>query len=247
MLRPVRKCAWFVLVVQFGFLFGDATLVSLAQTTPPAIRSESTVVLLPALVKTKSGRLVFGLSARDFIVEDDGVQQSVQLDDSPEGDPISVVIAVQLGRTAALQLEKPQPPRLGDDGSSRGSGAPLSGLGTMLESYVGEGRAEVAVVTFDSQVLLLQDFTEEISSVADRLRKLSPGDDGAAILDAVLYSNRLLDRHPAGGASRHYSHQRIPRPRESRSEAGGCGAPAKCEQYARVQPLVFTGACRVHA
>jgi VWFA-related protein len=151
-------------------------------------------------VKTKSGGLVFGLSARDFIVEDDGVEQSIQLDDSPEGDPTSVVVAVQLGRTAALQLEKPHPPSLGDDGNSRRrSDAPLSSLGTMLESYVGERRAAVAVVTFDSQVQLFQDFTEDIPAVANRLRKLGPGDDGAAILDAVLYSNRLLDRHPAAG------------------------------------------------
>jgi VWFA-related protein len=190
---------WFLLV-ELGLIFCDASLVCLAQTKPPGISSESTVVLVPTLVKTKSGGLVFGLSARDFIVEDDGVEQSVQLDDSPEGDPISVVVALQLGRTAALQLEKPQPPSLGDDGNSRRrSGASLSGLGTMLESYAGEGRADVAVVTFDSQVHLLQDFTEEIGAVADRLRKLGPGDDGAAILDAVLYSNRLLDRHPAGG------------------------------------------------
>ena len=177
-----------LLIVEFGLIFCDASLVCLAQTTPPAISSESTVVLVPTLVKTKSGGLVLGLAARDFIVEDDGVEQSIQLDDSPEGDPISVVVAVQLGRTAALQLEKPQPPSLGDDAGPRSrSGASLSGLGTMLESYVGEGRAEVAVVTFDSQVQLLQDFTEDIPAVADRLRKLGPGDDGAAILDAVLY------------------------------------------------------------
>jgi VWFA-related protein len=196
----LRGWRWLLLIVEFGLIFCDASLVCLAQTTPPAISSESTVVLVPTLVKTKSGGLVLGLSARDFIVEDDGVEQSIQLDDSPEGDPISVVVAVQLGRTAALQLEKPQPPSLGDDGSSRRrSGAPLSGLGTMLESYIGEGRADVAVVTFDSRVQLFQDFTEDIPAVADRLRKLGPGDDGAAILDAVLYSNKLLDRHPAGG------------------------------------------------
>lgn len=195
----LRGWHWFPLIFEFGLIFCDASLVCLAQTQPPAISSESTVVLVPTLVKTKSGGLVFGLSARDFIVEDEGVEQSVQLDDSPEGDPISAVIAVQLGRSAALQLEKPQPPALGDDASSRlRSGVPLSGLGTMLESYVGEGRAEVAVVTFDSQVHLLQDFTGEVPVVANRLRKLTPGDEGAAILDAVLYSNRLLDQHPAG-------------------------------------------------
>ena len=177
-------------------VLGGAPCLCLAQTTPPPIRSESNVVLVPALVKTKSGELVLGLSARDFIVEDDGVEQSVQLDDSPDAGPISVVLALQVGRTAALQLQGSQP-----SSSAVGSkrDVPLSGLGTMLEAYVGEGKAAVAVVTFDSEVHLLQDFTEDILSVADRLRKVGPGDDGAAILDAVLYSNRLLDLHPAGG------------------------------------------------
>jgi VWFA-related protein len=195
----LRERRWFVLIVQVGLIFGSFRLC-LAQTRQPTIRSQSTAVLVPTLVKTKFGGLVFGLSARDFIVEDEGIEQSVQLDDTPEGDPISVVVAVQLGRSAALKLDTSQPASLGDDtGSGRPSGAPLSGLGTMLESYVGEGRAEVAVVTFDSQVHLLQDFTQGITAVANRLTKLRPGDDGAAILDAVLYSNRLLDRRPAAG------------------------------------------------
>jgi len=191
---------WFLLV-ELGLIFCDASLVCLAQTTPPAISSESTVVLVPTLVKSKSGDLVLGLSARDFIVEDDGVEQSVQLDDSPEAGPIPLVLTVQLGRTAALQLETAPSPSLdgGDTSTRRSNGAPLSGLGTMLESYVGEGKAAVAVVTFDSQVHLLQDFTEDIPAVAERLRKLGPGDEGAAILDALLYSNRVLDHHPAGG------------------------------------------------
>ena len=193
-----REWRWFL---QFVLIFGAASSVYLAQTNPPTIQSQSTVVLVPTLVKAKSGEPVLGLSASDFVLEDDGVEQSVQLDNLPEGDPISVVVAVQLGRTAALQLEKSQPTSLGDESSSRrrSASAPLSGLGTMLDAYVGEGKAAVAVVAFDSHVQLLQDFSEDVLAAADRLRKLSPGDDGAAILDAVLYSNRLLDRRPAGG------------------------------------------------
>jgi len=196
-----RGWPWFVLIVQFGLVFGDASSVCLAQTEPPSFRSESTVVLVPTLVKTKTGDIVHGLSARDFIVEDDGVEQSVQVDDSPEAEAISVVVAVQRGRTAALQLEKPQPLSPGGVGSSKSrlAGAPLSGLGTMLESYVGGGKAAVAVVAFDSRVQLLQDFTEDFPGVADRLKNLGPGDDGAVILDALLYSIDLLDQRPAGG------------------------------------------------
>src|SRR6266853_4299264 len=97
---PVRRREWlrFLLIVQFGVVSASASSVCLAQVEGPRLRSESTVVLVPTLVKTKSGDIVNGLSARDFIVEDNGVEQSVKLDDSPESDSISVVVAVQRGR-----------------------------------------------------------------------------------------------------------------------------------------------------
>jgi len=50
----------------------------------PAFRSQSNVVLVPALVKDKSGSIVYGLEAGDFLVEDDGIEQPLRLDDSPE-------------------------------------------------------------------------------------------------------------------------------------------------------------------
>jgi hypothetical protein len=188
-----------LLTVQFGLAFGLASSICLAQTNPPAIRAQSNVVFVPTLVKTKTGNIVFGLSAGDFIVEDNGVEQSVQVDELAEADPLSVVVAVQVGRTAALQLQTSTPHSLEDDRSSSNRGASLSGLGTMLESYIGESKAAVALVTFDSHTHLLQDFTNDIPVVVDRLRKLVPGDDGSTILDAVLYSNVLLNRHPGAG------------------------------------------------
>jgi len=180
-------------------VFGSAFSVCVAQTQTPRLRSESTVVLVPTLVKTKSGEIVHGLSARDFIIEDEGREQSVQLDDSPDSDPASVVVAIQRGRSAALLLETPEF-HAGDDSAKWPSSKPaLSGLGTMLESYVGESKTAVAVVAFDSRVQLFQDFTEDIPAVSTRLRALSLGDDGAAILDALSYSMGLLDRRLAGG------------------------------------------------
>ncbi len=42
----------------------------------PTFRSESNVVLVPALVKDEKGGIVYGLTAKDFIVEDDGAPQN---------------------------------------------------------------------------------------------------------------------------------------------------------------------------
>lgn len=186
---------WFILLS----LVGGAFSVCVAQTQTPRLRSESTVVLVPTLVKTQSGEIVYGLSARDFIIEDEGREQSVQLDDSPDSDPASVVVAIQRGRSAAFHLETPRY-QAGDLGADYPSSKPtLGGLGTMLEYYAGESKAAVAVVAFDSRVQLFQDFTEDIPGVSARLKALSHGDGGAAMLDALSYSMGLLDRRPAGG------------------------------------------------
>src|ERR1700688_1863658 len=69
--------------------------IALPQET--TLRSQSNVVLIPALVKDRDGRIVYGLQVRYFIVEDDAVEQPAQLDEAPEGQPISLVLAIQRG------------------------------------------------------------------------------------------------------------------------------------------------------
>ena len=53
------------------------------------------------LVRDAQGNdAVYGLLAQDFIIEDDGIEQPVHLDEAAEAEPISLVIAVQCGRRA---------------------------------------------------------------------------------------------------------------------------------------------------
>ena len=78
-------------------------LVLLGATGLPqetTLRSQSNLVLVPTLVKDQQGEIVYGLQAKDFLVEDDGVEQTVRLDETPEGQPISLVVAIQRGRRA---------------------------------------------------------------------------------------------------------------------------------------------------
>jgi VWFA-related protein len=135
-------------------------------------------VLVPALVKDKQGGIVYGLQTKDFIVEDDGVEQPVRLDEVPEGQPISLVVAVQRGRHAYAEFPR------------------MQGLKSMLDPLFALGTARVAVVEFDSQVDLTRNFTQDETLVRDDLRNLQPGDDGARILDAVDYSVKLLKQEP---------------------------------------------------
>src|SRR5258708_33544946 len=69
---------------------------TLSQET--TFHSQSSVVVIPALVKSARGDAVYGLRAKDFVVEDDGVEQAVRLDEAAEGSAVAVVVAVPRGR-----------------------------------------------------------------------------------------------------------------------------------------------------
>jgi len=189
---------WFLIFV---------TLLLRAQEPLPTVRSESSVVLVPTLVRTKAGEITYGLEAKDFVIEDDGIEQSVTLDESPERELTSLVVAIQVGRKASSQFKKRPDLSLYDrfyseeerkDCRLRKRPCPtaIGGLGSMLEDFTNATNGEVALVTFDSSVHLFQDFTKDARMLPERLKKLTPGDNGAAILDAVRYSVNLLDARP---------------------------------------------------
>jgi hypothetical protein len=66
----------------------------------------------------------------------------------------------------------------------------------MLYPLFALGTARVALIEFDSQIQLTRKFTQEESLIDADLTNLQPGDDGAAILDAVAYSINLLKSEP---------------------------------------------------
>jgi VWFA-related protein len=161
-----------MLFVALALLSGRA----LPQET--TLRTQTNLVLIPALVKDQQGNVVYGLQAQDFIIEDDGVEQPPHLDDAPEGQPISLVVAVQRGRRAYYEFPR------------------MQGLKSMLEPLFAQGTARVALVEFDSQVNLARNFTKDAALISDDLRNLQPGDGGAAILDTLNYSVGLLKNEP---------------------------------------------------
>lgn len=145
----------------------------------PFISTRSTLVLVPTLVKTRAGELVYTLTADDFTITDNGVPQKVTLEEDTGDQPLALVVAVETGGAGARQLDK------------------YRNLGTMIESVVGDVRHRLAVVTFDSEPALLQNFTSDLSVMDDTLQGLSPGDGGAAILDGIAFSVNLLRKQPA--------------------------------------------------
>lgn len=148
------------------------------QEQPPTIRVNTSVVLVPTLVEKPSGEVVYGLTGKDFTLEDNGVKQNIHVDDDLDTEPVSLVVCIQRGRSSPLEFEK------------------ISKLGPLLDLFTAGGRGEVALVAFDSKPVYLEAFTRDTSYISDDLQQLRPGDGGAAILDAVGYSVDLLEHRP---------------------------------------------------
>jgi VWFA-related protein len=167
-----------------AFLFTPLAALSFAQSPgpapqqPPVITANSTVVLVPAMVTTRSGEPVFTLSASDFTLTDDGISQPLTLEENTGEEPIALVVAIQTGGPGARQLDK------------------YRTLPLMIENIVGDVPRRIAVVTFDSVPKLALDFTSEADPLEGAIHSLSPGDSGAAILDTLGYAVDLLKDQP---------------------------------------------------
>lgn len=181
-----------------------STHAQTSATSPPTITTRSTLVLVPVLVRDKSGQLVYALKADDFTLTDNGVLQKLHLEVDTDGEPLALVVVIEIGGAGAREFQ------------NFSSIAPS--LPPMLESIVGNVPRKIAVVAFDSHPTLLQSFTPDIDAAADAIRSLTPdctrqhhldncvsplavrnvplGDNGAAILDSIGFSVDLLRSQP---------------------------------------------------
>jgi VWFA-related protein len=164
------------------------------ESAPPALTVRTTLVMVPALVTTKAGKVVFELTADDFVVTDNGVPQKVAIDPDTDSQPLALAIVVETGGAGARHL--------GD----------YRELDPILDAFVGNVEHRVALIGFDSAPHLVMPFTSRTATVAQRLSSLSEGDQGAAdqgasdqsasdqgaaILDAVAFAVAQLQTQPA--------------------------------------------------
>ena len=155
---------------------------ALKEEAPTTLRSTTRLVVVPTLVKTASGELVEGLSASDFRVFDNGVEQKVFVEEV-ERQPLAVVVLLQTGGAAARQFQN------------------YRNLSTMLDYMMGSSSHKVAMMTFDSQTEDTWRFTSEVDDLKEGLEHPKSGDGGAAIIDAVDEAIDLLKKQPV--TSRH--------------------------------------------
>ena len=93
----------------------------------------STLVQVPALVKTKGGQVMLKLTADDFFLTDDGLPQALTLDQGTDLEPLALAIVVETGGAGANHLVDYQQ------------------LDAILDALVGGVEHRVAVIGFDSK------------------------------------------------------------------------------------------------
>lgn len=153
---------------------------------PPTIRANATLILVPTEVRTHSGDLIYGLTSSQFRLEDNGVLQTVRLDDADTPQKLTIVGVVQCSREAYRDAVH------------------IKGLATMLEDLAGAAPHSVAVVSFGNDPSLVQDFTSDPAQVADGFAKIEPCREqkNNVTLDAVKYASQLLSDKPLANTRR---------------------------------------------
>ena len=162
-----------------GLIFCSVCLAA-AQEATPTLQMRSTLVLVPATVRTKGGEPVFTLKAEDFTVTDDGVPQKVRLEEDSDSLPLALVVVIEAGGDGSTKLDQ------------------YRSLGTMIEALAGAVPHKLALVGFDSEAALVQPFTEDFEKLNKSIFDLGPGDGKAATLDAIAFSVNLLRKQPVG-------------------------------------------------
>jgi VWFA-related protein len=143
------------------------------------IRARTSIVLVPALVATKDGKPVFTLQPDDFVLTDDGVAQTIRMEEDADRQPLALVVLVESG------------------GEGREHVKDYAGLETAIEDVIGGVEHTVAVVDFDSTPELLLPFTDDLTKVGKALNDLDGGDDGAVLLDGLQLAVDQLRGQPA--------------------------------------------------
>src|SRR5579859_1884091 len=109
------------------------------------------------------------------------------MDEAEPQEAVSLVIAIQSGRSALFEFQR------------------MKGISAMLDQIVSQPQVQTAIVVFDSDVNLAQDFSFDFASTETFLKSMMEGPrrnmpDGdrreAAILDAMHYSVKLLGKQP---------------------------------------------------
>ena len=155
------------------------------QQVPPAqpddfrVRVRVEMVTAPLVVRDRDGEFVYDLRREEVQLEDKGVPQQIQVFEIASG-PISLVILVDTSQRVAPLLERVRP------------------TGVLFTSYILGQQGEAAVVTFDTDVAVRQEFTSDAEQIIRAVEGLKPGGGHTRLADGLERAVELLAERAEG-------------------------------------------------
>jgi len=150
------------------------------QTLPAPIQIQSNLVTAPvAVIDKKTGEFVYDLKKSDFQILDNGRPQKIT-GFARESHKIAAVILIQNSDSVS--------PLLGN----------LKGLGPIFSQLMLGTKGEAAVITFASEIHVVQGFSSSESELNNTLQSLLPDGNKARLNDALMQAINLLQHRPKG-------------------------------------------------
>jgi Ca-activated chloride channel family protein len=143
------------------------------------IRMEVTLVSMLASVLDKDGRPALGLTADQFEVSEEGVQQRIEVLESETQQPLDLALMIDSSLSEIKELE------FEEAAASR-----------FIQKLV-RPADRLAVYEFADAVTQLAPFSSNVPTLQAALRRIAPG-DGTALYDAIFLGAQGLTKNPAG-------------------------------------------------
>lgn len=147
-------------------------------------RTDTSLVAVPVVVRGPKGEYVHGLEKYDFTIFDNEQKQEI-LEFDVSFQPISMVLCVQ-----------------SSDRLDEGMLNQVRKTAVLFSQMVLGEFGETAVISFDSRLKIIQDFTGDSKVINRALERVRQGASGIRVSDAVYEGIRMLTRRPE-------SHKRV--------------------------------------
>lgn len=173
MLIALPRMVSVVLVMALVLPLGAQRQPSPAEQEEFRVRIKVELVTAPLVVQDARGEFVYDLRREEISVFDNGVPQQVSVFELAS-QPISLVILLDTSRRVAPLLDR------------------VRKSGILFTSYILGQFGEAAVITFDTDVTLQQEFTADPDEVIAAVEAISPGGTETRLADALDQAVDLL-------------------------------------------------------